>query len=489
MLLADLGADVVRIERPDADAELPRKFDTIMRGRRRVKPNLKKLEDKATTLDLIEKADIFVEGFRPGVTERLGLGPEPCLAGNPRLIYARITGWGQKGPLAQVPGHDLNYLALTGALHSFGRRDQPPTPPINLMADYAGGAPYLAFGVVSALVEAQRSGLGQVIDAAMIDGVTSLMAKQYGLLAAGLRKPERGVNLLDGGAFFYDVYQCSDGEWLAVGCIEQQFYRDLLRLLDIDPALMPAQDDQHGWDCARGILAKRFRSRSRDEWAVFLEHSEACVTPVLSMAEAPSHPPNLARHFCGCGRGDPSRSGPPLQPHARGTSPAAQRPHDSSPRRARRLAKRGSFFNPFHSRGYANFMKLIEADAKSLLHRHGVPVPHGLLVDGDRADFGTWPDGAAIKAQIFSGGRGLAGLVRLADEAGVAEAARAIQATLASGGNKPLVLIEEKRDIAAEYYICIRIDDVQQRPALMFSKQGGRRGSNVRSNCTTSLRV
>jgi crotonobetainyl-CoA:carnitine CoA-transferase CaiB-like acyl-CoA transferase len=295
MLLADLGAEVVRIERTGGSADLAPRYDTLLRGRRRVELNLKDPEDHVVALSLIARADAVLEGFRPGVMERLRLGPADCLALNPRLVYARITGWGQDGPLARTPGHDLNYLALTGALHAFGRAGQPPAAPINLMADYAGGALYALTGVLAALFEAQRSGAGQIVDAAMIDGVASLMAKPYGLLAAGRRRPERGVNLLDGGAFFYDVYECADAEWLAVGCIEPQFYAALLQRLSIDAASLPAQDDTAGWPAGKAALAERFRTRPRDDWAALLADSDACVTPVLSMAEAPAHPHNRAR--------------------------------------------------------------------------------------------------------------------------------------------------------------------------------------------------
>jgi crotonobetainyl-CoA:carnitine CoA-transferase CaiB-like acyl-CoA transferase len=295
MLLADQGAEVVRIERAGDSAGRAARHDTVLRGRRRVALDLKDAQDHVVAASLIAEADVLVEGFRPGVMERLRLGPAVCLPLNPRLVYARITGWGQSGPLAQAPGHDLNYLALTGALHAFGRAGQPPTAPINLMADYAGGALYAVAGILAALLETQRSGVGQVVDVAMIDGVTSLMAKQYALLAAGARRPERGVNLLDGGAFFYDVYECADGEWLAVGCIEPQFYAALLQRLGVDAASLPAQHDVAGWPAGKAALAERFRSRPRDDWAALFADSDACVTPVLSMTEAPAHPHNRAR--------------------------------------------------------------------------------------------------------------------------------------------------------------------------------------------------
>lgn len=257
--------------------------------------DLKAREDRALALELIAGADVLVEGYRPGAMERLGLGPAPCHERNPRLVYARITGWGQDGPLAHAPGHDLNFVALTGALHAFGRADQPPTAPINLMGDYAGGALYAVAGVLAALFEAQRSGSGQVVDVAMIDGVALLMAKQYALLEAGMRRPERGASMLDGGAFFNDVYQCADGGWLAVGCFEPRFYHALLQKLEIDASALPPQYEPGGWAAGRVILAERFRSRGRDEWVALLADTETCVTPVLSMAEAPDHPHNLHR--------------------------------------------------------------------------------------------------------------------------------------------------------------------------------------------------
>jgi len=294
MLLADMGAEVVRIGR-SGKADPAERFDTPLRHRRRVSLDLKQEQDKATALDLIALADILVEGYRPGVTERLGLGPTACHERNPGLVYVRMTGWGQDGPLAHVAGHDLNYLSLTGALHAFGGRGLPPKAPINLMADYAGGALYAAMGAIAALFEARQSGLGQVVDAAMVDGVASLMAKQYGWLSGGLREPVGGVNLLDGGAYFYDVYQCADGLWLSVGCIEPQFYAELLRLLGFERDALPAQDDSKSWDEARAVLAARFRTRTRDEWASMLASSDACVAPVLTMLEAPDHPHMQAR--------------------------------------------------------------------------------------------------------------------------------------------------------------------------------------------------
>src|SRR5271167_1950279 len=247
MLLADLGATVVRIDRPEpSDLGMPRtlRSNLLLRGRKSIPLDLKDPRAVEATLRLIERADALIEGFRPGVTERLGLGPEDCLARNPRLVYGRVTGWGQEGPLAQAAGHDLNYIALAGALHAFGRHGQAPTPPLNLIGDFGGGALYLAFGVVCGILEAQRSGRGQVVDAAMIDGTASLMTAFHGMMAAGLASHERGANILDTGAHFYEVYECADGRWISVAAIEGKFYAELLRRLDIDPATLPPQMDR-----------------------------------------------------------------------------------------------------------------------------------------------------------------------------------------------------------------------------------------------------
>jgi alpha-methylacyl-CoA racemase len=247
-------------------------------------------------LRLIERADALIEGFRPGVTERLGLGPEDCLARNPRLVYGRVTGWGQEGPLAQAAGHDLNYIALAGAVHAFGREGQPPTPPLNLIGDFGGGALYLAFGIVCGILEAQRSGRGQVVDAAMVDGAASLMTGFFGMMAAGLASHERGTNILDTGAHFYEVYQCADGRWISVAAIEGKFYAELLRRLDIDPATMPSrQMDGKHWPEAKQRLAVLFKTRTRDEWCALLEGTDACFAPVLTTDEAPAHPHNKLR--------------------------------------------------------------------------------------------------------------------------------------------------------------------------------------------------
>jgi alpha-methylacyl-CoA racemase len=227
--------------------------------------------------------------------ERLGLGPDVCLGRNPRLVFGRVTGWGQEGPLAQAAGHDLNYIALTGALHAIGRAGAPPTPPLNLIGDFGGGALYLVVGVLAAIIAARQSGKGQVVDAAMVDGAASLMTAAYGAKAAGRFDGPRGENVLDSGAYFYEVYECADGGYVSVAAIEAKFHADLLRLLEIDPASMPPQKDRARWPEAKRRLAERFRTRTRDEWCALLEGSDACFAPVLSMAEAPDHPHNRAR--------------------------------------------------------------------------------------------------------------------------------------------------------------------------------------------------
>jgi alpha-methylacyl-CoA racemase len=298
MLLADLGATVLRIDRTEpSDLGVPRplRYDLLLRGRRCVAVDLKRPDGKALALRLIERADALIEGFRPGVMERLGLGPEDCLARNPRLVYGRVTGWGQEGPLAQAAGHDLNYIALAGAVHAFGRRGQPPTPPLNLIGDFGGGALYLAFGIVCGLLEAQRSGQGQVVDAAMVDGAASLMTSFFGMMAADLGSHQRGTNILDTGSHFYEVYECADGRWISVAAIEGKFYAELLRRLDIDPATMPPQMDREGWPEAKARLAALFQTRTQGEWCELLAGTDVCFAPVLTTDEAPHHPHNKAR--------------------------------------------------------------------------------------------------------------------------------------------------------------------------------------------------
>ncbi|MGD9814047.1 MAG: CaiB/BaiF CoA transferase family protein [Hyphomonadaceae bacterium] len=294
MLLSDMGADVVRVDRMGGRGGA--KFDVTARGRRSIALDLKDPADIATALALIEKADVLIEGFRPGVMERLGLGPDEALARNPRLIYGRMTGWGQTGPLAQAAGHDLNYIALSGALYAMGRKDAPPSPPLNLVGDYGGGALYLAMGVCAALFEAARSGKGQVIDAAITDGTASLMSVMYGLRAAGIWSDDRDANLLDGGAPFYDVYETADGQFVTLGSLEPQFYALLLEKAGLagDP-LFSAQMDRSQWAAMSAKVAEVIRSKTREQWTALLEGTDVCFAPVLSMAEAPAHAHNAAR--------------------------------------------------------------------------------------------------------------------------------------------------------------------------------------------------
>jgi alpha-methylacyl-CoA racemase len=298
MLLADLGATVLRIDRPtpsDLGIQRDTRFNLSLRSRKAIPLDLKRPDAVALTLRLIELADALIEGFRPGVMERLGLGPDLCLKRNPRLVYARMTGWGQDGPLAHAAGHDINYIALTGALDAIGRAGAPPTVPLNLIGDFGGGALYLAFGVMAACWETQRSGQGQVVDAAMIDGIASLMTSVHGLLAEGCWRTERGSNITDGGAPFYDVYPCADGRYIALGPIEAKFYAELLGRLELDPATMPPQLERARWAESRARIAAVLLTRTRDEWSTRLEGTDVCFAPVLSIEEAPRHPHHVAR--------------------------------------------------------------------------------------------------------------------------------------------------------------------------------------------------
>ncbi|RPI43019.1 MAG: CoA transferase [Betaproteobacteria bacterium] len=298
MLLADMGATVLRIDRA-TEVELgqrrPLKHNLLLRNRKSIRLDLKRRDAVMLALRLVEQADALIEGFRPGVMERLGLGPAACLARNPRLAYGRMTGWGQEGPLAAAAGHDLNYIALAGALGAIGRKGAPPTPPLNLVADYGGGALYLAFGLLAAIMHARTTGIGQVVDAAMVDGVASLMTSVYGMHAAGMLDPERGSNVNDSGAYFYDVYQCADGQWISIAPIEGRFHAELLRRLEIDPQAIGDQWDRNRWPEARSTLAARFRTRTRAEWCALLEGTDVCFAPVLSLDEAPAHPHLRAR--------------------------------------------------------------------------------------------------------------------------------------------------------------------------------------------------
>ncbi|AFK55454.1 L-carnitine dehydratase/bile acid-inducible protein F (plasmid) [Tistrella mobilis KA081020-065] len=294
MLLADLGADVLRIERATGSGLFDPKFDLSNRGKRSVVLDLKKPEGVAAVLKLVESADILTEGFRPGVMERLGLGPDICLARNPKLVYGRMTGFGQTGPLAKVAGHDINYIAMSGALHAIGGADKP-VPPLNLVGDFGGGALYLAFGLMAALIEAGRSGKGQVVDATMIDGAASLMTMMYGMAAAGSWDDRRYSNLVDGGAHFYDTYETADGKHVSIGSIEPQFYAELIRLAGLDPAEFAAQNDKAEWPRMKARLVEVFKTKTRDEWCSLMEGSDVCFAPVLSMFEAPEHPHNRER--------------------------------------------------------------------------------------------------------------------------------------------------------------------------------------------------
>lgn len=289
MVLADMGADVVRVDRPQpAGALVPAPYDVLLRGRRSVVLDLRMPDGVRAALDLAERADVLIEGFRPGVTERLGLGPEDCWARNPKLVYGRMTGWGQDGPLARSAGHDISYLAITGALHAIGPAGGPPSVPMNIVGDFGGGGMYLATGVLAALLEAGRSGRGQVVDAAIVDGVASLTAMTYGMLAAGAWRDERGVNLLDGGVPWYDVYATSDGEWMAVGALEPRFFAEFTRLLGLEGV---SRDDP----ALRRQIAAAFAARTRAEWTSIFEGTDACVAPVLGLTEAPEHPHLTAR--------------------------------------------------------------------------------------------------------------------------------------------------------------------------------------------------
>jgi len=296
MLLADLGADIVRVDRIDRAGRRSATGDVLVRGRRSIAVDLKSEDGVATVLRLVERADALLEGFRPGVTERLGLGPAECLQRNPRLVYGRMTGWGQDGPLAQAAGHDLNYIALTGALHSFARRGERPVPPLNTVGDFGGGGMFLAVGVLAALLEARSSGKGQVVDAAMVDGAAYLMTMFYEWLAWGGWKDQPGTNVLDTGAHFYDVYETSDGKYVSIGSIEPQFYAELLRLAGLAKEDLPAQSDRAGWPAMKERLAALFRTRTRDEWCRIMEGSDVCFAPVLSLREAPAHSHNVARN-------------------------------------------------------------------------------------------------------------------------------------------------------------------------------------------------
>jgi alpha-methylacyl-CoA racemase len=298
MMLSDMGAHVLRLSRiepSDSGVAMEPKFNLLHRGRETVAVDLKKPGADAVVLALVRNADALLEGFRPGVAERLHLGPDECLAANPSLVYGRLTGWGQNGPMAQDPGHDINYIAISGALHSIGVRGGGPVPPLNLLGDFGGGAMYLAFGVTCALLERKSSGRGQVVDTAMIDGAVSLMTMMYGMHAAGVWTNERGTNRLDTGAPWYNVYETKDGRHISIGANEPRFYRNLLACLGLNGQDLPHQQDRDTWPAMQARFAAIFRTRTRDEWMRLLQGKEVCFAPVLSMDEAPLHPQNVAR--------------------------------------------------------------------------------------------------------------------------------------------------------------------------------------------------
>lgn len=299
MLLADMGADVLSIARPEkadgGNAKFDVSFDTFARGKQTLNADLRDPATLAAVREIIAKSDALIEGFRPGVMERLGLGPEVCLVLNPRLVFGRMTGWGQTGPLAHAAGHDINYIALSGALHAIGPRGEKPSVPLNYIGDFGGGGMLLGFGLVCALLEAKTSGKGQVVDAAMTDGAALLSTMMYGLHAQGMWSNQRGENLLDGGAHFYDTYTCADGKHIAIGAIEPQFYALLMKLLGITDVAFAAQMNAAAWPDLKARLAALFATRSRAQWCELLEGSDACFAPVLDWDEAPAHPHNVAR--------------------------------------------------------------------------------------------------------------------------------------------------------------------------------------------------
>ncbi len=298
MLLADMGATVLRIERLGSShlgVHRPLNCDITLRSRKAIALDLKSPKAIKKVLRLVEKADALIEGFRPGVTERLGLGPADCLAINPRLVYGRMTGFGQDGPMSQAAGHDLNYIAMSGALSAIGRVGHGPTPPLNLVGDYGGGALYLVVGVLAALLETKTSGKGQVVDAAMVDGAASLMAAPFGMFAAGLLTKQRGTNVLDSGSYFYDAYECADGKYVSVAAIENKFHKEMLELMGLNPEIVLEQMDRKEWPNLKRIMAERFKTKTRAEWVEIMGGSDACFAPVLEMDEVAEDPHNQAR--------------------------------------------------------------------------------------------------------------------------------------------------------------------------------------------------
>ncbi|MEM5516461.1 CaiB/BaiF CoA-transferase family protein [Henriciella sp. AS95] len=297
MLLGDMGAEVIRIDRTSGGGGIgvKAKFDVLARNRKTLRLDLKHPDGKQALMQMLEQADGLIEGFRPGVLERLGFGPEELLKRNPRLVIGRMTGWGQDGPLAQTAGHDINYIALAGALYSIGEKNGPPVPPLNLVGDFGGGGLMLAFGMVCAMMEAKGSGQGQIVDAAMVDGAALLTAGVHGMLAQGMFQEKRGETILNGGAPFYAVYECSDGEHITIGSLEPQFFAELMARLDVDEETFGNRNDPRQWPDQRAMLEAIFKTRTRDEWTAILEDTDVCFAPVLRMTEAPSHPHNKSR--------------------------------------------------------------------------------------------------------------------------------------------------------------------------------------------------
>ena len=299
MLLADMGAEVLRVERREEarlGVQRPLNCDVTLRSRNAIALDLKDPKDVEKVLKLISRADALIEGFRPGVMERLGLGPDTCLDTNPKIVYGRLTGFGQDGPMSKAAGHDLNYIAMSGALGAIGRAGEKPTPPLNLVGDYGGGALYLVVGILAGLLETSRSGKGQVVDAAMVDGASSLMAAAYGMFAAGLLSSKRGENVLDSGAYFYETYECLDGKFVSVAAIESKFHAEMFKLMELDSSIVADQMNREEWPKLKEIMAERFASKTRDEWVAIMGGSDACFAPVLELDEVAKDPHNAARN-------------------------------------------------------------------------------------------------------------------------------------------------------------------------------------------------
>ena len=299
MLLADMGAEVLRVERREEaglGVQRPLNCDVTLRSRNAIALDLKDPKDVEKVLKLISRADALIEGFRPGVMERLGLGPDTCLETNPKIVYGRMTGFGQDGPMSKAAGHDLNYIAMSGALGAIGRAGEKPTPPLNLVGDYGGGALYLVVGILAGLLETSRSGKGQVVDAAMVDGASSLMAAAYGMFAAGLLSSKRGENVLDSGAYFYETYECLDGKFVSVAAIESKFHAEMFKLMELDSSIVADQMNREEWPKLKEIMAERFASKTRDEWVAIMGGSDACIAPVLELDEVANDPHNAARN-------------------------------------------------------------------------------------------------------------------------------------------------------------------------------------------------